>query len=215
MLRIGVVLGLALAAVGCYNNGSETALKQDSVQNKPIVAVVPIIDRSNSDLTWNLSDELTHSVRERLFLRDNLYLISPEKINSVTKKFSESNDPFGLNTAWIKKAFPKNEFVVFMELVRHNEVALSASSPKDSAAQLTMTIRVRVFDIRGEQPKVVLQELVQNVEQIPRQFTKLNFEQVPYGSDMFDISPLGMAHAQLTKELASRIEDYILLASRR
>ncbi len=215
MLRVGVVMCLALLGMGCYNNGSETALKQDSVKNKPIVAIVPIIDRSDSDLTWNLSDEFTHSVRERLFLRDNLYLISPEKINSVTKKLTESNDPFGPNTAWIKKAFPKNEFVVFMELVRHDEVPNSASSPKDSAAQLTMTMRVRVFDIRGDQPKVVLQELVQNCEQIPRQFTKLNFEQVPYGNDMFDISPLGMAHAQLTKELSSRIEDYILLASHR
>lgn len=215
MLRIGVVLGLALAAVGCHDEGSETALRQERVQTKPIVAIVPMIDRSNSDLTWNLSDELTNSMRERLFLRGHLYLISPEKINLVTKKFSESNDPFGPNTAWVKKAFPKNEFVVFMELVRHDEIPLSASSPKDSAAQLTMTVRVRVFDIRGEQPKVVLQELVQNNEQIPRQFTKLNFEQVPYGSDMFDISPLGMAHAQLTKELASRIEDYILLTSRR
>jgi hypothetical protein len=78
-----------------------------------------------------------------------------------------------------------------------------------------MSVRVRVIDMRGKQPKIVLQELIHDTHHIPRQFTRANFYQVAWGKESFNISPMGLAHAQLTKEIASRLEDYILLAMRR
>jgi hypothetical protein len=81
---------------------------------------------------------------------------------------------------------------------------------EDSPALLTIAVRVRVFDVREKTPKVVLQEIVEQSHHIPRQFTKDS--QVPWGDEAFDVSPLGIAHDQLCKELATRVEDYILIA---
>ena len=75
-----------------------------------------------------------------------------------------------------------------------------------------MTMRVRVFDVRGNEPKVILQELVQNSHFIPRQFTSEHFYQASWGTENFQITPVGLAHAKFTKELASRIGEYVLLA---
>ncbi len=40
--------------------------------------------------------------------------------------------------------------------------------------------------------------------------TKQNFYQVPWKNENFNISPLGIAHADLINTLSSRIEDYII-----
>jgi hypothetical protein len=73
-------------------------------------------------------------------------------------------------------------------------------------------MRVVVVDNRGQQPEVILQEIVHDSHFIPRQFNQYNFHQVSWGNEEFTISPLGMAHTQFLKEISSRIEDYILLA---
>ncbi len=218
MLRWALAASLLLAA-GCENkNQNETAMVSRSTQGKPIVAFVPVIDRSNSDLTWSLSQEFTRSIQERLLQKDHLYLLNENAVQAVVKKLQESNDPFGTHLAWVKRAFPQTEFVVFSELVQHREVPLyvdKGSSPQDSPAELQMVMRIRVLDLRGAEPKIVLQEFVKDTQNIPRPFNKANFDQVPWGNELFEISPLGMAHAQLTKEISSRIEDYILLSESR
>ena len=88
-------------------------------------------------------------------------------------------------------------------------------SSADTSANLNMSLRVRMLDLRGPQPSIVLQEIVHDSHHIPKQFTRANFHQVEWGKGSFNISPLGLAHAQLTKEIASRIEDYALLAKHR
>lgn len=213
------IIALSLCAIGCQNKNNATAAVEQHIKiNKPIVALVPIIDHSHSDLTWNVSDELTRGIYERLMKQDNLYLIGGEKIQAITKKLTNEHDPFGPNIEWVKKAFRDHEFVAFMELVDHDEVPLYTSkemATADSAAELNMSVRMRVIDLRGTEPKIVLQELIRDSQHIPRQFTKANFYQVPWGNEAFDISPLGMAHAQLTREIASRVEDYILIAEKK
>jgi hypothetical protein len=217
---LSLCAGLSLVLASCSKGDSKDSSQSAAVQQvkKPIVAVVPLIDHSHSGLNWNLSLELTRSIRENLLKHENLYLMGEDKVTGVLKKMHESHDPFGVNISWTKRLFPHDEFVVFMELARHDEVPLytsKESSPQDSPAELNIMVRLRVIDLRGSEPKIVLQELVQNREQIPRQFNKSNFYQVPWGNEMFDISPLGMAHAQLTKEISSRIEDYILMSGAR
>jgi hypothetical protein len=208
---------LSLCTYGCQHaQNNQAAAVQEQPLAKPIVAVVPVIDHSHSELGWNLSEELTHSISARLLKHDQIYLANPEKVQASVRKLKETQDPFSSNLSWVKRAFSQNEFVVFMELVEHKEYPLhTESDSQDSPAELSIAMRVRVVDIRGSEPKIVLQELLQDSQHIPRQFTRANFDQVPWGADTFDISPVGMAHAQLTKELASRLEDYILLSEQR
>ncbi|MGE5196635.1 MAG: CT253 family lipoprotein [Anaerolineae bacterium] len=216
MFRTTLSLIAILLMIGCVKNQNrDYARYHDDGRSKPIVALVPFIDRTLNDLPWSLSQELTSTIMHRLMQKDKLYLIDEQRVLTAVKKLSDTNDPFGTQLQWVRKSFPDEEFVVFLELVEHEEVPImhqKASSSLDAPAELNMSVRVRILDLRGEHPVAILQELIHDTHSIPRQFTKANFIQVPWGKDSYSISPLGLAHAQLIKELVSRIEDYILLA---
>jgi hypothetical protein len=220
MLRIATCLGLALLVGSCRNQttSSQQSALNESRNAKPVVAVVPIIDNSKNDLSWNLSDELTAFISRRLYQKNKLSLVDQDKIRAVTSHLKESDNPFAVDLSWVKKAFAQNEFVVFMELIEHEEVAIPQEKKSilvDASAELNMSLRIRVVDLRGEKPQVVLQELLHDSHKIPRAFTKENFYQVSWHDDSFIISPMGMAHDQFTKQIAERIQDYILIAERR
>lgn len=215
----GFLLGLTLILIGCNKKSDDsTAFLEAKASNRPIVAIVPILDHSRSDLNWNVSQELSQTIRKRLVSRNQLYVIGEDTFANKAGKALSSHDPFELETAWVRKTFSPNEFVVFMELLEHTETPIPATGPSNEAdgtpAELTLSVRVRVFDIRDKTPKLVLQETVQQSHHIPRQFTKAHFNQVAWGNETFDVSPLGIAHDMLCKELASRVEDYILISDR-
>lgn len=216
MSRIAISLCcLALFSVGCRNDDGQQAYYQQGSHMKPVVAIVPLIDSSQSAVSWNLSDELTSTIHHRLSQKEKLYLVDMQKVRSSIKKLNGNHNPFSTNLAWVKKTFSDDEFVVFLELIEHEEVPVynqKTASAADSPAQLNMSVRVRILDLRGKEPEVVLQEMIHDNHYIPKQFTQANFFQVPWGKDSFSVSPIGLAHAQLTKEIAGRLEDYILLA---
>ncbi|HUD02005.1 MAG TPA: CT253 family lipoprotein [Rhabdochlamydiaceae bacterium] len=217
-MQRGVVFLSAISLIlgGCYqNNDSATALLEAKVSNRPIVGMVPIIDRSERDLNWNVSHELSQAIRKRFVETNQLYMVSAEPIATMAEKAFSAHDPFDTDTTWIRKSFPQNEFVVFMELLEHDEIPLVSKNPQDPPAELALSVRVRVVDLREKNPKVILQETIEQSYHIPRQFTKANFNQVPWGDEAFDVSPLGLAHDQLCKEIAGRIEDYILISGRK
>ncbi len=209
----GAVLLCAISLIlgGCYQNGDQlTIFSEARASNRPIVSFVPVIDTSKSDLNWNVSQELTKAIRERLSQKNKVYMIGEQPVAIQAEKALSAHDPFDIDTSWVRRAFPQNEFVVFMELMKHTEVPVM--SKEDSPALLSISVRVRVIDVREKTPKVVLQEIVEQSHHVPRQFTKANFSQVAWGDEAFDVSPLGIAHDQLCKELATRVEDYILIA---
>ncbi len=201
-----------LLLAGCKNDNCATAVLEKPVTTRPIVAVVPVMDRSRHELSWNISQELTAAIRGRLAQHGSLYLLSEDQVYAMTRKSTNGRDPFSMETAWIKKGYPDNEFAAFFELVDHHERSLASpeTATAESPAELTVSMRVRVFDLRGEAPKIVLEEVVEQSHHIPTQFTRNQLDQVPWGDEMFDISPLGIAHQKLCQELAGRVEDYIL-----
>lgn len=214
MYRGIILLGaLFLALGGCTKNGdNSTALLEDArASNRPIVSFVSVIDHSRNDLNWDVSKELSIAIREKMTQRKQLYMVNEETVSNLAQKAFAAHDPFDLDTSWIRRSFPQNEFVVFMELLEHHEAPIIPKDGPDSPAELTISVRVRVVDVRGATPKVVLQEIVTQSHHVPRQST-IVFEQVPWGSEAFDVSPLGIAHNQLCQELTTRVEDYILIA---
>jgi hypothetical protein len=212
---------LALIAAGCDddNSNGNQAYKQEQTKAKPVVAVVPIIDNTKNDLTWNLSDELSSNLYYRLAQNKHLSLVESSKVRIQTKKLGDRHNPFGADISWVKNAFQGEDFVVFLELVEHEEVLKQSkknpTDPMNCSGELNMSMRVRVFDLRGKEAKIILQELVHDSHFVPRQFTQVNFYQVAWGDPSFSSSPLGLAHEKFTKEVTSRIEDYILTMSKR
>jgi len=214
MIPLTVIAAAAFLASSCQKQNEETTFVPSS-SSKAVVALVPVIDNSHHDLSWSLSEEFTYSIYERLAQKNQLYLIEEQKVRSVSKKLPENCNPFDQDLQWVKKAFSENDFVVFLELVDHQENSIRGqrkSSPRDCPAELNMSMRIRVIDIRESEPKIVLQELIQDSHHIPKQFTRYNFNQVAWGETSYSISPLGLAHAQLSKEIANRITEYILIA---
>jgi hypothetical protein len=218
MSRIFSLLCLAILMFGCgQDNQSQVAVQeQKRPARQPIVALVPMFDRAGSDLSWNIGDELTLMVREKLLQNNRIYLANAERVKHAIKKLNDAHDPFLFDATWVKQAFPKQEFVVFMELFEHDEFPLLSSNedsfPKNSPAELKISLRVRALDIRGEQPKVALQEILQKTVSIPYQFTKVNFHRVAWDDPNFLTSPLGMVHLDLANELSDHLENYIFLA---
>lgn len=221
MSRLVLCLGIILLGAASCNkspNDNQQAMRSDHPQGvKPVVALVPVFDHTVNDLPWSLSDELTWTIHYQLTQKDKLYLVDMQKVYAAAKKVSSKNHPFGTDLAWTKKAFAGSEFVIFLELTEHEEVPVrhgKTGSIQDSAAHLNMSVRIRVVDLRGEEPRIALQEIIHDSHHIPKQFTRVNFNQVPWGKDSFTISPLGLAHAKLSKEVTARLEDYILLAKK-
>lgn len=193
-----------------YKDPAETAAIQSHKQTKPIVAIAPVIDRSNSELPWSLSDEFTATLHHKFMQDDKLALVDHSQIRSIVRKLRKEHDPFTIQTSWIKERFTDAQFVVFLELIEHEEATTNTNAA--SPTQFNLALRTRVFDIRGHEPKIVLQELIRDTQYIPSQFSAANFDPIPWGSELFVISPLGMIHTQFSSKIARRIEEYILLS---
>jgi hypothetical protein len=211
-----LLFSIALILSGCRSNETQQTTMKSQSEQKPIVALVPVIDNTkNTAWDWNLSDEFTASIYSCLE-QGPLYMESMPRVIEILKGSKELKNPFGMDIAWIKDTYEKEQFVIFLELVEHQEIlkqdALTVSDPKTTAADLKLCMRVRVFDLRGEQPQVILQELIQDSHYVPRQFTQANFCQVSWGDENFIFSPLGIAHWEFAQEVALRIEDYIQIA---
>ena len=171
----------------------------------PRVALVPIIDRtSNHEVTWNLSQELTSLLQRNLMRQTGLDV-------REAKHAQLAHNPFGEKLDWMKKNFGKSEFVVFAELIRHEQTPRGHPSSEADADYL-MDMRIRLVDLRHRAPRVILQEIISESTHIERPFTKWNFSQIPWGEAHYDLSPTAAAHAQLTERASERLRNYVRLA---
>ncbi len=211
MRRITSVL-LALFFVGCSHNSDVAARYHEDGRAKPITSIVAMIDTTSFDVPWSISDELTSMIVSEVGKSGKIFVLQKED-----DVFTEN--PFGQDLSWVKREFTDREFAVFMELVEH-EITPVASSKKETPLQelssnLQIAVRLRVIDIRGETPKIVLQEMVRSSYFIPKTMIPVNYNSTTWGSPEFSKSPMGVAHAQVVQEIASRVTDYILLAKSR
>lgn len=208
---------LLVSLCGCTRNVYQQASHyHDDGRCKPTVALIPVFDRSGAETSWNLSEEFTEQLRQRFLKQNNFYLKTPDEINAETETLSESNSPFTSDCFWIAQAFKEEEYVIFTELVEHDfhpkqskEHFLSRLTP---SYELSMTMRVRVFDLRKGKPAVVLQELVHQNHLVPKPSSPEAQAPGVWKKKTFFMTPIGIAHAQFSKEIAKRIEEYVLLS---
>lgn len=216
--RLGMIFSLCIATFGCSNNTSQdhTTRFHDDGRAKPVVALTPVFDRSNADIGWSLSEEFTDQIRHRIAKKNSFYLNTPDEVNAVITSLTVENNPFSTDTAWVKEAFKGHEFVIFTELVEHD---IHAKPLKGNffdkvtpSSELALTMRIRLFDLRGPKAEIILQELVHQSHLIPKP-SNINEPNPEKWKKMgFNVSPMGLAHSQFSKEVSKRIEDYILLS---
>jgi hypothetical protein len=182
-----------------------------AAKTKPSVAIAPIIDSTNFDSTWSLSEELTSLLYSQI-LASNKFSLPPQ--DNVEKASSFSKNPFGKDLSWVKHSFNGQDFVVFLELVQHEQKEIKKSTDMEPQ-NLDMGLRIRILDLRGKKPALVLQELLQDSYFISAAQSNIDYEKKTWGTQEYSATPLYRAHLQLMQEACLRINDYILAATRR
>ena len=214
----GLFLFLGVAALicgGCARQYRDTTLYQLSGRQKPIVAVLPVINYvADDELKWDLSRELTDEIRKRVYDSKRIYLLRENGSMEIAKALSTPNPnaiPYsalsGLGAAG---------FAVVAELIEQEEQSygVAKASMDDSVrseigAVLSLALRVRVIDVRHETPKIILQEVLDQDFVIARAYMRADYEKNPWGTEAYNRTPMGLAHGRLVRELVARIEAYI------
>lgn len=221
--------GLCLLSLftSCENRSVTTQSHKvhDDGRRKAVTCVTPIYDINNISLPWSLSDDLTTNLKNRLVKRGNVYLtnLSIEEIDledlnyeEVKNVHLEENLSLNLNYTSLKDKYPDSEFVVFMELIKHDvHPKLETKSFFDKLTPsyvLDLALRLRIVDLRKNTPELILQEVIEQSHSMPKQFASLDTESPMWGKKTYSISPLGFAHSNFVKEISSRIESYLILA---
>lgn len=209
---------LLICLIACshqYTADNQTAFHDDG-RSKPVVALMSVIDASDAHMSWSLSEEFTTEIQKRFFKNGNLFLINDYALSNQQLLQSNQFTPFGPNLDWLKGVKTRAEFVVFLELIEHCFVAKDTTSnlliKNSNATTLDLLMRVRVIDLRYNDPKVVLQEMCPLSYSIPKALSKIDYDNHTWGSSSFSVLPMGLAHAQLADTIASRIEEYIQIA---
>lgn len=181
---------------------------------KPRVALLPVIDHSNSGLSWSVSEALTESIYYDLMDQGELYVLTPAEVGPVWTS-RDNIDFFGTDLCFVRD-FCNTDFIVAMELIEHSTVPCHMTDAPTSTSEchpynsmVSLRMRVRVIDIRRPQPRVVLYEIVKSSFIVTPPYDKINYNEVCYGSPTFSTSPYGIAHQRLVKNLTCRLENVL------
>lgn len=211
-MRYLTLVLLGITAMSCNRSNETTTRFHEDGRAKPVVAVASMIDTTSFDAAWSLSEEFTTHLIQQVGQNGDIFVVSKEDESYV-------ENPFGQNLNWMKKEFPEQEFVVFLELVEHETSPASKVKtnlpPQEVSMNLNMAVRLRVIDLRGNEPKIVLQEMVRDSYFIPKTLLPTDYNIAVWGTDDYRKSPMGIAHAHLIQEIANRVSDYVLLAKSR
>lgn len=222
--KIGAFLPLLtlLALASCAPRCNDTTLYQSNGRQKPIVAVLPVIDsrvdqyknQEARGITWNISQELTDQIRNKIADSSQIYLLKYQGNEEIAKQLNTLDNRQLANT--FSKGINGAEFVVVTELVNEEERKYTVdrfdprhTSKGEIAEILCSDFRLRVYDMRGAKPKVVLQEMFHGSHFIPRPEAGFDYSKSKYGSSSFLRTPMGQAHNKLTREVVTRVEAYI------
>jgi len=208
---------LCLLTCGCTNKNYEQVTRfHDDGRSKPIVAIVPVFDRTQARVGWSLSEEFTDHIKYQIAKGNDIYLSSSDEINKSVENLNEQDNPFQNECEWIQAAFPNQEYVVFTEFVEYDihrkEISQRFIDKLTPSSELSMTMRIRVFDLRAGQVKIILQELIHQDHLIPKGSSRGQEDPDKWKRVTFPLTPLGIAHGQFSRQAAKRIKEYITLA---
>jgi len=229
MKKFFLASGCVLFLLGCSSDRyqQQTAVRyHEDGRAKAVVTLTPVFDHHDIHLPWSLADDLTDMIKSRLLKKANVFVGNADKLiksfedeeQLIEKPFEpcDENKTAAIQTDALKAKFPKTDFVVFLELAEHDihqrNISGSFIDALTPSHELKLAMRLRIYDLRFDKPQIILQELVEQAHLVPKQLAKLDYNSPIWGKKTYSISPVGFAHAQLAKEVASRIENYLILA---
>ncbi len=214
---IAIFMSLFLLS-SCSKKSSSNSCYYDDGSKKPTIVLVPMLDSTSYDAPWSLSEELSCSLKNELEKKEDFYFMQDMNFDLNLKE-----NPFNSNLAWVKRNFKPAEFVVFIELVEHDDIPItktvkdpeSIPAFRKNASNLNMAARIRIIDIRKDEPIIVLQELIKNSCYMANTIDKVDYNAVIWGTEAYKNTPMEAAHQELIGTLKNRIYEYIHLAKTR
>lgn len=191
----------------------DTALYHPSGRAKPLVAVLPVINSVGSgDVGWDLSQEMTEEIRKKVSDSSRIFLFKSQA-NLAQAIALNSADLGKLSTVESQNLSPA-EFVVVTELIDQSQHSKGYKNEKrtylnEVGVKVTVAMRLRVIDLRGKEPRVVLQEVVTQTQDVGKGYLGVDYSKTPWGTVAFANTPLGMAHSKIVREIVSHVEGYI------
>lgn len=207
---------LCLFCVGCAHFTQTVSFADypfyDNGRAKPKVAVVPIFDHSSKDISMEVDKLFSQTIQEKLFQSGALLFTTDFSMLTKQRLNAFGINPFTENIDWIKEIATDTEFIVFTELVSHRLQKNPSSTYMFHAYTLDIAFRVKVFDVRGSKPKVILQEVWDKTIDLPWHHASLHTDTEGLNNSGFSLSSLSRTHTQIVNQVCLQIEDYILLS---
>jgi len=182
---------LAFLVVGCAPRNVDFFPYTDDGVRKPHVALLPVFVEGCEDLPPAASERITRGINFEVMQNGRLYFHSQEAVQSDMNRMGNVNY-FGKDLRFAKE-FCDTDYVVVMELIGHQ------IQQRACRAMLEMTLRIRVIDVRCEEPVIALQEIVTCSQIVPQDKEYLETNQ----------RICAAAHDQLVREITNRLEKAI------
>ncbi len=168
---------------------------------KPRVVLLPMTDSLGNS---HIADELMQNIRYQLMDRGNLYIYSDETVFRQLQNMGNVSF-FGSDISYARQ-FGGADFIVATELAEcrsdlYGNVEDKCMPPHLQRKNLLMLkLRIRIIDLRCNEPQIVLQEMIGRNLLIPNRKT---------GEHEVDASCLGEVSRRLADDYVKRLEDIV------
>lgn len=169
----------------------------DNGAPKPQVAMLPIADHSQAQLSCNLSEELDRNIRFEIMDKGELYVLSAQEMQEPLARIGKA-DYFQCDAA-LAQQFCEADFAVILEIICHK-----CTPVKYGLSKLMVRTQIKIVDLRCRVPRIALQEIFDGeysvcVEQ------GICAEKEPYYA-----SSLAKAHRRYAADITERIQSVVL-----
>ncbi len=178
----------------CFSAGCRPLFEfraREPTLSDPII-LSPMISKLDEQQGAGLSERLSEAIYQNLVTHGRL-----SGIGRIKKGVNFSIEQLEL----LKRNHPLSDFMVCTELIEYKY-------KEEPLPQLLLSVSLHLIDLRS--PALILQEVIQKSCPIasPSTLTATS------GDKNYEISPLGIAHGQICREIARRIEEYILISKK-
>jgi hypothetical protein len=181
----------------------------------PKVVLIPVFDCSNHPLFWNVSSELTDLIRSNLLNDNGVFLYDEDR--TFEKVLETRHVSLEETQRRIKYYFGKASFVVLVDLLQHDMIPYERYFQPECekkphgycSGTLMQKARLTILDVRERTPCVLLQEIINCNQYIPKEFEFFSYQRSFPGLVCYEDSPAGKAHYRLANVIATRIENVV------
>ncbi len=199
MLKILLSTLMLLLFASCGPRYGDFFPCHDDGTVKPRVVLLPITDVSGRK---DMAEDLMQNMRYQLMDRGDLYVYPEESVNRQLEKMGDVS-LFGPDISFARQ-FGGADFVVATELVEcrselYGNIENKCMPPHLQRKNMLMIkLRVRMIDLSGDEPVIVLQEILSRNLLVPNR---------KIGDNEVDVFCFSEVSSRLVEEFVRRLED--------